>query len=177
MSHRVVAAALSFVALSLLPAVAQARDGRTVLIQDRCDPASFNAALNAEVCTRDGGVTFGEFLRRLNPHDGGHGAWRFSRDDADLKPGEPLTVRNAGGETHSFSEVKAFGATPIPPFADLLNAALPPGTPFAEPVDNNNLRFTAVGASFDITGLTPGTHRFQCLIHPWMRTTVTQRRS
>ena len=28
------------------------------------------------------------------------------------------------------------------------------------------------GATHDVTGLAPGTHKFQCLIHPWMRTTV-----
>ncbi len=79
-------------------------------------------------------------------------------------------MRNVGGETHSFSEVKAFGATPDPRFA-VLNGALPPGTPFAEPVGDQ--RFTPAGARFDITGLSRGTHFFECLIHPWMRTTVT----
>lgn len=171
MSHRF-AFVVALLALAVLPAAAQARDGRTIQLQDRCDPATFNAALHAVVCTKDGGVTFAEFLRRLNPQDGGHHAWRFHDDDVDLNPGETLTVRNVGGETHSFTEVASFGATPVPLFA-FLNQALPPGTPFADVLPGDP-RFTPAGASFNITGLAPGTtHRYECLIHPWMRATVT----
>jgi hypothetical protein len=28
------------------------------------------------------------------------------------------------------------------------------------------------GGTLPVAGLTPGVHRFECLIHPWMRTTV-----
>jgi len=31
------------------------------------------------------------------------------------------------------------------------------------------------GATLDASGLAPGVHRFECLIHPWMRTTVVVR--
>ena len=173
MSHRF-ALLVALLALAAVPAAAQARDGRTIQLQDRCDPATFNAALGAVVCTKDGGVTFDQFVRRLNPHDGGHHAWRFHNDDVDLKPGETLTVSNVGGETHSFTEVASFGATPIPTFA-FLNQAFPPGTPFAVPLGDPASSFVPAGASFNITGLSPGTHRYECFIHPWMRATVTQR--
>ena len=100
---------LSVLALLALPGTVLARDGRTIFLMDRCDPDSFNAAIGPGTCVRDGGVTFDKFLRRVNPNDGGHNAWRFSRHDVDLKPGERLTVTNTGGETHSFTEVVDFG--------------------------------------------------------------------
>jgi hypothetical protein len=120
---------------------------------------------------RDGGVTFDEFLDRVNPHDGGHGGRRFSREETDLKSGQALVVDNVGGEVHSFTEVKAFGGGIV----DLLNAALPLGTPAAEPVLGVDPRFMNAGDTRTIANLSHGTHRVQCLIHPWMRSVVTQR--
>jgi hypothetical protein len=111
---------------------------------------------------RDGGVTFDEFLDRVNQHDGGHGGWRFSREETDLKSGQALVVDNVGGEVHSFTEVKAFGGGIV----DLLNAALPLGTPAAEPVLGVDPRFMNAGDTRTIANLSRGTHRFQCLIHP-----------
>jgi len=29
------------------------------------------------------------------------------------------------------------------------------------------------GESFSFTGVTKGVHRYMCMIHPWMKTTVT----
>ncbi len=158
---------LSALALLALPGSVLARDGRTIFVMDRCDPDSFNAAIGAGTCVRNGGVTFENFVRRLNPQDGGHNAWRFSRHDVDLKPGERLTVTNTGGETHSITEVVDFGAGIVDP----LNAALPPGTPPAQPIGDP--RFLAPGESRQVA-VPAGRHRFQCLIHPWMRTVVEQ---
>jgi hypothetical protein len=75
-----------------------------------------------------------------------------------------------GGETHTFTEVVNFGTGIVP----LLNAALPAGTPPAQPIGDP--RFVPAGGSLDLGTLAPGTHRFECLIHPWMRVTVEQRR-
>jgi len=61
-----------------------------------------------------------------------------------------------------------FGGGIIPP----LNNALPPGTPPAQPI--GDLRFIGPGEQLDLSGLPAGTHRFECLIHPWMRTTIEQ---
>lgn len=57
-------------------------------------------------------------------------------------------------------------------FVPALNAALPPGTPPAEPI--GDLGFIAAGETLRLRGLSAGTHRFECLIHPWMRTVVDQ---
>ena len=162
------AAILSLLALLALPASALAGDTRKVFAMDRCEPDSFNAVLGPGGCIRNGGVTFENFVRRLNPKDGGHNAWRFSRHDVDLKSGQSLSVTNTGGEEHTFTEVVDFGAGFVPD----LNAALPPGTAPAVPV--GDLGFIDAGDSLSVAGLPTGTHFFECLIHPWMRTVVEQ---
>jgi hypothetical protein len=53
-----------------------------------------------------------------------------------------------------------------------LNAALPPGTPAARPL--GSLNFLAAGETLEIGALAPGVHRFECLIHPWMRLVAQQ---
>jgi hypothetical protein len=159
--------------LLALPAVAAARDSRDIRMQDRCDPATFNAVFGDGVCIKEGGVTLDEFLAQLNPKDGGDNHWRFKPKQTHLKPGGHLDIVNQGGETHSFTEVVDFGATPIPDFA-LLNNALPPGTPFAVPV-GADLHFVPSGGTLRLDNLSVGTHKFECFIHPWMRTTIEQR--
>jgi hypothetical protein len=162
-------ATLCVLALLALPAAALAGDTRKVFAMDRCEPDSFNAAIEPGACVRNGGVTFDSFVRRLNPQDGGHNAWRFSRHDVDLTAGQSLNVSNTGGETHTFTEVVDFGAGFVPE----LNAALPPETPPAEPI-GDDFGFIAAGQSLQRGALSAGLHRFECLIHPWMRTVVDQ---
>jgi plastocyanin len=168
-------AGLAFIAtlvLSILAVpIASADGGREIQIQDKCNPATFNAVLGPGACVGNGDVTFDEFLQKLNPNDGGHHAWHFSRATLGIKVGEVVSVRNVGGETHSFTEVVAFGATPIPQAA-ILNLALPPGTPFAIPAEDPGLTFLPPGASRTLSNLSPGTHMFQCFIHPWMRSVI-----
>jgi plastocyanin len=147
---------------------ALAKDDRTVFVMDRCEADSFNAVIGEGTCVRNGGVTFDNFARRLNPQDGGHNAWRFSRHDVTLDAGQTLTAINTGGETHTFTEVANFGAGIVPQ----LNAALPAGTPPAQPV--GPLSFLPAGQSLQVAPLAPGEHRFECLIHPWMRMVVEQ---
>ena len=163
--------ALSLLALAIVaPGSAMAHGVRNVQILDRCDPESFNAMFGDGVCTlRNSGVPVEQFLRRVNPKDFGHSAWRFSPGQRTLKPGQVLRLNNRGGETHSFTEVRFFGGGMIPP----LNAVFPPETPLAEPI--GDLHFIPPGEQLDLTALSPGTHRFECLIHPWMEATITQR--
>ena len=155
-------------ALLALPAATHAGDTSRVFVMDRCEPESFDAAIEPGACIRNGGVTFDKFARRLNPRDGGHNAWRFAPDHLGLDSGQTITAINSGGETHTFTEVVAFGAGFVPP----LNAALPPGTPPAQPIGDP--RFMAAGDTLELDALSPGTHLFECLIHPWMRTVVDQ---
>jgi len=162
------APALLVLVVLALPSGALAKDTRTVFVMDRCEPDSFDAAVEPGTCVRNGGVTFDKFARRLNPADGGHNAWRFGPPQFTLKAGQTIVATNTGGETHTFTEVVDFGAGFVPP----LNAALPPGTPPAVPV--GDLGFVAAGESLQLDALSAGSHRFECLIHPWMRSSVTQ---
>ena len=162
--------ALVFFALWLvMPGTASAGEARNIGILDRCDPASFNAVLGDGMCImRNGGVHFDTFLERVNPKDGGHSAWRFSPQQARLRSGQFLRLDNRGGEVHTFTEVVDFGGGFVPE----LNATLPPGTPLAVPI--GPLRFIGAGEQIDLAVPAAGTHLFECLIHPWMQTTVVQ---
>lgn len=136
-----------------------------IRIQDKCEPDSFNAAIGPGTCIGDENVTFAVFLEKLNLEDGGHGAWRFHPDDTHIDEGETLIALNEGGEVHSISRVGEFGAGIIPE----LNVVLPPGTPVAPLLEPLGPTFVAAGGNRVLAGLSEGTHRFQCMIHPWMR--------
>ncbi len=155
-------------AVAALPATAAVSESVKIFVMDRCEPDSFDAAIGPGTCVRNGGVKFDVFVKRLNPHDGGHNAWTNSRHEVALKGGQHLTLTNTGGEDHTFTEVANFGAGFVPP----LNAALPAGTPPAQPV--GALNFMPSGATLELGQLSPGTHLFECLIHPWMRTVAEQ---
>jgi plastocyanin len=174
-----IAAASALVLGTLVAPAAVADSGRArIQVQDRCDPTTFNAFGQAiglgDICSKNGGVTFAEFAAALNLHDGGHDAWRFSRTDTHVDSGQALTITNEGGEAHSFTEVKAFGRNLVPPGAEALNNAVPE-TALAVPAENPGPTFMLPGGGRSVAGLSPGTHHFQCLIHPWMRTTVEVR--
>ena len=172
--RRLILTVLSLIAVIAAGAViGNAKDIEVVRIEDRCDKATFPPEAG---CTTNGGVTFNELLARVNPHDGGHGAWRFHGTD-HIDMGEPLRITNTGGEPHSFAEVTSYGTGVVP----FLNPALPAGTPPAVPVgggsleDANARNILFPGQDKVLTGLSVGQHKFQCLIHPWMQLTVEVR--
>ena len=175
-SFGVVATASLVLAGTALQGTAIADDGgmtRTVRIEDRCEPTSFNAAIGAGTCVPNehGDVTFGEFLEELNPADFGDDHWRFSRENFSVEKGERVALTNPGGEAHTFTEVAAFGGGCV----EDLNG----------PLGLTGLDGPACGAAFagiilpgakvTLPALSPGQHKFICVIHPWMRSTVTQR--
>jgi plastocyanin len=168
-ARRIGVVVLSVLAVWIVaPGSAVAGAVRNVQIMDRCDPASFNAMFGDVCSLRNSGVPVEQFLARVNPRDGGHSAWRFSPGQMSLRPGQTLQLNNRGGETHTFTEVVDFGTGIVPP----LNDALPPGTPPAQPI--GDLRFIGPGEQLDLSALPAGAHRFECLIHPWMRATIRQ---
>ena len=81
-----------------------------------------------------------------------------------MNSGDAVRGENEGGETHTFTEVLDFGGGRVPP----LNLFAGPERPEC---------FTAVdvpaGGHSNAVTLSPGTHKFQCCIHPWMHTTIT----
>lgn len=145
-----------------------ASDHKTVKVLDDCDPATFNAALqDPNACVGDGRTTFDEFIAEFLATPGSVKRWQFDRDEFGLEAGGVVTAVNEGGEFHSFSEVTSFGGGCV----DLLNAFEPA---LAVPRDCETLNGGPLpaGATLMTGPLSPGTHRFQCLIHPWMRSVV-----
>jgi plastocyanin len=165
---RLAAAGVCVVAL-VAAAVAWVGPGsRNVQMLDNCDGPSFNAAIGPGTCTRNGGLTFQKFFGALAR--GGAPSWRFSPGQLKLNAGGTITAPNRGGEFHTFTRVAAFGGGCIAP----LNAALGL-TPVPECGIPGILATTGAGPGGSVTtgSLAAGTHRFMCLIHPWMKTTVT----
>lgn len=155
-------------------------DGRSAVeieAQDDCEPNSFNAAIGPDTCVGDGDTTFGEFIDELVA-ERSVDDWEFSRARQKVKSGRDLLVVNEGGEFHTFSEVAAYTGGCIPQLNDLLG--LPPA-PECLPVNAEGtplVFFTTglpPGGKLTVSGLDPGVHRFECLIHPWMRSTITVR--
>jgi plastocyanin len=137
---------------------------------DDCDQVTFDAVVGPGTCTRtDPGTSFGDFVGQLLAM-GQAPAWRFSPTSLQLPAGASIVAYNKGGEDHTFTEVAHFGGGCIQVLNNLLgllpvpecgNPALFPGT------------LVEQGDSLQTAPLAPGVHLFECLIHPWMRTTVT----
>ena len=141
----------------------------TVRLEDRCDPASFDAAVAPGTCVKDLGTTFDEFLAELQATGVAH-HWRFKEDQFQIRAGEAVNALNIGGEVHSFTEVQNFGGGVVPLLNDLSGAGgIVPECTALVPVLPD-------GTSAPKVLTTPGVHKFQCCIHPWMRSEITVRR-
>jgi plastocyanin len=163
---------IALVAAAALAAVTVASGGsqsRTIQVLDDCDAASFNAVIGPGTCIKDGGVTFSEFIEQLATQ-GRAPAWRFSPGSLKLSPGGTLEAHNRGGEFHTLTEVAAFGGGCIAALNAILGL-----TPVPECAIPGILGTTGIApaATLETAALAGGTHRFMCLIHPWMRTTAT----
>lgn len=160
-----------------LAASGTAATNRSVQIQDDCDPATFNAAVRPGTCVGGGDTTFDEFIAQLMD-DGAAGKWRFDRDEFHIELGGRIDVDNVGGEFHTFTEVANFGGGCIPFLNGILGLTpVPECQPEAAPGVPLAFVMTGVPPSGHrtVSGLAAGTHRFQCLIHPWMRSVATVR--
>src|SRR5262245_14266781 len=118
MTMKIGRAAALYAVLTLTVSGLVASEKRVVRLQDNCDPATFNLAVGPNTCVGDGEVTFPEFLAAL--FDGGHPDWQFHFGRGKVDKGEALTLKNEGGEFHTFTEVAQFGGGSI----DLLNGPL-----------------------------------------------------
>jgi plastocyanin len=181
MNKSLLALASVGLALAVGPATALA-SSNTLEVQDRCDPNTFvPAGIDCTPVTDQGGTAtldalFGSLVAGA-PNDG----WRFKPTKMTLRAGQPLNIAlTRGGEAHTITEVEDFGPGCVPE----INAIMFPGEdPAAECA--NPATFTpgifggdliAPGLDFSKPGLSKGApHRFQCMIHPWMQTTVTVR--
>jgi hypothetical protein len=144
-------------------------NGNNVALLDKCDPAdaAWDPSGGCLLKPKDGDVTFAEFnaflFTPLSPPGDliGHPAWRIQ--PSYLSTAEKrIRVQNNGGRTHTFTEVANYGGGFLPP----LNGDLAPAQEcLASPPT------LAPGASIQLSNLSPGLHKFQCCIHPWMRAT------
>ena len=140
-----------------------------VSVQDQCDPATFNAALGAGTCTKQGTTTLSQFNSELSAtHQ--VAAWRFVPNAFTIRVGQSITATNDGGEKHTFTEVKAFGGGIVP----ALNTASGNSQEAPECAALAANAMIAAGSTFRTDAATDvGTELYQCCIHPWMRATVT----
>jgi len=149
---------------------------KRVRLIDDCDPATFNATFGPGTCVGDGETTVEDFIAQLidNGFEANESAddWEFKPADFRIDGGDRIRAVNRGGEFHTFSEVAKFGGGCV----DQLNAILGL-TPVPECDDPDVFPTTGVapGGTLDVHGLAPGTHNFECLIHPWMQSVVEVR--
>lgn len=152
-------------------------EAKRVRITDDCDVASFNAAFGPGTCVGGGLTTLPDFLAQLGAKGSATG-WAFRPANFRLDAGDHIKAVNKGGEFHTFTEVAEFGGGCIKPLNDILK--LTP-VPECAATDANNVP-TAFGSSgvnpgatLQVSMLKPGKHKFECLIHPWMRSVVKVR--
>jgi plastocyanin len=139
-----------------------------VSVQDDCDPASFNAALGAGACTRQGNTTLSQFNTELNATQQ-VAAWRFVPSNFTISVGQSIAAKNDGGEMHTFTEVAQYGGGIVP----ALNNASGNTVEAPECANLTSADFIAPGATFTTDPETSsGTELYQCCIHPWMRARV-----
>jgi hypothetical protein len=142
---------------------------RRVTVLDACDGPSFNAAIAPGVCERSGGVKFDAFIAQLIAR-GDAPAWRFAPEVMTLAEGGTIDAYNLGGEFHTFTEVAAFGGGCVPELNALLGLSPVPECGLPGIFGTTGI---APGDELEGEPLSSGTHLFECLVHPWMRTTVT----
>jgi plastocyanin len=143
---------------------------RLVQMMDACDPESFNAAVGPGTCIRRGGLSFAKFLTLLGKHQK-VGAWHFAPPTLNARVGQELVAVNQGGEVHTFTEVEEFGGGIIPDLNTLSGNPVPAPECLALDPDD----FVPPGGTYTDDVEEEGAERYQCCIHPWMRTIVTAR--
>jgi plastocyanin len=164
-----VIASIAGSALAAVAIASGASQSRSIQVLDDCEPESFNAVIGPGTCVKEGAVTFSEFIAQLVTQ-GRAPAWRFSPEQLKLTAGGTLEATSHGGEFHTLTEVAAFGGGCVPELNELLGL-----TPVPECAIPGIFGTTGIapGDTLETEALAAGTHRFMCLIHPWMQTTVS----
>jgi plastocyanin len=153
---------------SKAPSDAPKQSTIAVKMKDACDQASFDAAAGPGTCVRNGGMKFDQFVSQLTRrHDVAD--WDFFPASFSASVGQTIAATNTGGEVHTFTEVKEFGGGLIP----FLNQASGTGDMVSECGALEENDFVAPGATYTAAVSLPGTHKYQCCIHPWMRSVVS----
>ena len=147
-----------------------AQPGHAVTLFDACDPDTFNelppVGVGPGTCFRSGGVTFANFIDQLTRHQS-VGAWHMAPGEFRIKVGDVLAAVNLGGEQHTFTEVEEFGGGIVPGLNTLS------GNPIVAPECNpQSIELLDPGERSEEVEDDEGDEKYQCCIHPWMRTIV-----
>jgi len=166
--------AVAGIALLSLTAGAGAFQGdKKIRLLDDCEPTSFNDALqDPTACVGNGHTTFDAFIAELAATHDAH-AWRNQPSQMHLNVGRPTLIENRGGEVHTFTPVAEFGGG----FITALNGISGNPVPAPECLNLGSIVFIPAGGveegpTAGSPALSVGTHKFQCCIHPWMRTVI-----
>ena len=169
----VVWVALAAMAMLSLTGNAGAVQGdKKIRLLDDCEPASFNAVLGDGACVGNGHTTFDEFIAELAATQDAH-KWRNQPSDMLINVGRPTFIENRGGEVHTFTPVAEFGGG----FVNELNGISGNPIPAPECLNFASIVFIPAGGTDEgptagSPDLPVGSHKFQCCIHPWMRTII-----
>lgn len=158
--------------LSLSGGVGAVQGDKKIRLLDDCEPTTFNAVLGEGTCIGNGHTTFAEFIEELEETQDVH-KWRNQPSSMHVNVGRPTLIENRGGEAHTFTPVAAFGGGFVPELNGIS------GNPVPAPECLNFGAITFIPAGGVEEGPTAGSSempvgisRFQCCIHPWMRTVV-----
>jgi hypothetical protein len=158
--------------LSLSGGVSAIQGDKKIRLLDDCEPTSFNAVLGDGACVGNGHTTFDEFIAELEATQDAH-KWRNQPSQMHLSVGRPTLIENVGGEVHTFTPVAAFGGG----FVNELNGISGNPVPAPECLNLGSIVFIPAGGveegpTAGSSEMPVGISRFQCCIHPWMRTVV-----
>jgi len=158
--------------LSLTTGAGAVQGDKKIRMYDDCDPATFNAVLGDGACVGKGHTTFAEFIEELEETQDAH-AWRNQPSAMHINTGRPTFIENRGGEVHTFTPVANFGGG----FVAELNGISGNPVPAPECLNFGAIVFipagaTETGPTAGSADLPVGVKRFQCCIHPWMRTVI-----
>lgn len=186
---RVGAAAITSVVVAAAVAFADGGSER-FRVRDDCDAATFNAdpptgpGLGV-ICDQNfgGDETFLEFIDEVTATQQAE-HWRFQPDSTTIDRGQSTSIQSRAGETHTFTRVAKFGGGVVPLLNDLSGAGptvAECGSPETGPLPPSTTNFIVLagtegaGPRAGSAALPRGTTKWQCCIHPWMRSTITVR--
>ena len=158
--------------LSLSGGVGAVQGDKKIRLLDDCEPTTFNAVLGEGTCIGNGHTTFAEFIEELEETQDVH-KWRNQPSQMHLNVGRTTLIENRGGEVHTFTPVAAFGGGFVPE----LNGISGNPVPAPECLNFGTITFIPAGGveegpTAGSSEMPVGISRFQCCIHPWMRTVV-----
>jgi hypothetical protein len=164
------------VAMTVVAARLAADGPEVVQLRDDCDTVTFDAAIGDGTCNpaAGGDTTFQAFVADVLAK-GSVDEWRFNNDH--ISNPKPIVAQNRGGETHTFTRVANFGDGSIaPPLNDLLHKTAKDIAPecITDITTGHFSTFVPSGTSANVNDVKGG-DKFQCCIHPWMRTSVRKR--